>query len=42
MLKELNDLKRNIDKQKEKNDNFIKIKKLMNVPTEVNKELIEL
>lgn len=42
VLKELNDLKRNIDKQKEKNDNFIKIKKLMNEPTEVNKELLEL
>lgn len=29
VLKELNELKRNIDKQKDKNENFMKIMKLM-------------
>jgi hypothetical protein len=42
VLKDLNDMKRNIDKQREKNDYFTKIMKLMELNTTANKELADL
>lgn len=42
VMKELNELKRNIDKQRDKNDYFTKIMKLMELQTSPNKELADL
>ena len=42
VLKELNELKRNIDKQRDKNDYFTKIRKLMDLTTPPNKDLADL
>lgn len=41
-MKELNELKRNIDKQKDKNENFMKIMKLMDLALPTGKEIAEL
>lgn len=40
-LKELNDIRKNIDRLKDKNDFFTKVQKLMDLNTSPNKELID-